>query len=242
MQNYFIINNDCISELKLFGDESIDLVVTDPPYLINYVGQTEKFSKPIANDNNPDVIKDFIPEIYRILKPNTAFYCFCSPDTIETFKTLIQQYFTIKNLVIWEKNNWTTGDCFAQYGKSYEIIIYANKGRRPFNGKRLPDVWHFDRIVGPKQVHQNQKPVALLSQIIEKSSNPNDIVLDPFMGSGSTLVAATSLGRKAIGIELEGRYCEIAKKRLQQTSFADIATVDFSKPIEGTQQELMQVA
>lgn len=213
---HYIINNDCLSEIKRIQDESIDLVVTDPPYLINYSGQGEKFNKPIQNDNNPDIIKAVIPEIYRVLKPNTAFYCFCSPNTVEIFKTIIGQYFNVKNMIIWVKNNWTTGDVYAQYGKQYELIIYANKGRRFIEGKRLPDVWFFDRIVGNDQTHQNEKPVGLMARMIEKSSKVDDIILDPFMGTGSTLVAASQLQRKAIGMEIEAKYCQIAEQRLKQ--------------------------
>mgnify|MGYP003091688322 FL=1 len=118
-------------------------------------------------------------------------------------------------MIIWVKNNWTAGDLKAQFGKQYEIIFLVNKGRCLFNGKRITDVWYFDRVSGNKQVHQNQKPVDLLEQCILKHSNENDIVLDPFMGSGSTGVAGLRLNRNFIGIEIDEKYYQIAKERIE---------------------------
>ena len=220
--NIKLYYDDCLEIMKDITDGSIDLVLTDPPYLINYKtkrrkDKTHRFCKPIINDNNDQLIIDFIYESYRVLKDNTAFYCFCSPDTVEFFKYSIQQAgFKIKNIIVWVKNNWTAGDLKAQYGKQYELIIYANKGRRELNGKRISDVWYFDRVAGKKQLHQNQKPLELIQQIIEKSSKENDLVLDPFMGSGSTGVACINTNRNFIGIEKDETYFKIAKKRIDE--------------------------
>jgi len=217
-----LYRGDCLELMKDLPDGSIDLVLTDPPYLINYKtnrrkDKTHRFCNPIINDNNDQLIIDFIYESYRVLKDNTAFYCFCSPDTVEFFKYSIQQAgFKIKNIIVWVKNNWTAGDLKAQYGKQYELIIYANKGRRELNGKRISDVWYFDRVAGKKQLHQNQKPLELIQQIIEKSSKENDLVLDPFMGSGSTGVACINTNRNFIGIEKDETYFKIAKKRIDE--------------------------
>jgi len=217
-----LYQGDCLELMKDLPDGSIDLVLTDPPYLINYKtnrrkDKTHRFCNPIINDNNDQLIIDFIYESYRVLKDNTAFYCFCSPDTVEFFKYSIQQAgFKIKNIIVWVKNNWTAGDLKAQYGKQYELIIYANKGRRELNGKRISDVWYFDRVAGKKQLHQNQKPLELIQQIIEKSSKENDLVLDPFMGSGSTGVACINTNRNFIGIEKDETYFKIAKKRIDE--------------------------
>ena len=215
-----IIAGDCLEIMKRMKSESIDLVVTDPPYLINYRSRSKnrnnQFRAPIKNDDNPALLTQAIPEIYRLLKPNSALYCFCSPNTVELFKSHIATFFIIKNLIIWVKNNWSSGDIKAQYAKQYEIVIYANKGRRLLSGSRLTDVWFFNRVAGRMQLHQNQKPVDLIARMIEKSSKTGDVILDPFMGVGSTLCAAEKLGRHAIGIEIETRYCEIAKKRLHK--------------------------
>ena len=115
-------NIDCIELLKSLDDKSIDLVVTDPPYLIDYktnhrIDKDHKFCSTIQNDNNPDLISNVIKELYRVMKDNTAGYMFCSFDKVDFFKLEIEKYFKIKNIIIWVKNNWTAGDLKAQFGK-----------------------------------------------------------------------------------------------------------------------------
>ena len=216
-----IYNNDFREISKNIEDETVDLIVTDPPYLINYKtnyrkNKQHKFCSSIKGDNDEELIKTAIKESYRILKPNSAMYMFCSPNTIDFFKVEVERYFKIKNIIIWKKNNWTAGDLQASFGKQYEMIILANKGRKKFNGKRLTDIWEFDRVSGKKQLHQNQKPVELIEQMIKKHSNVDDLVVDMFMGSGSTGVACKNTGRNFIGIELDDKYFEIAKERIEE--------------------------
>jgi len=218
-ENGILYCGDCLEIMKKFPNKSIDLVLTDPPYLIKYKtnhrkNKNHKFCSPILNDDNNELIKQFIQLSFRILRNDTAFYCFGSWKTVDFFKQEIEKYFKLKNIIIWIKNNWTAGDLKAQFGQQYELIFYANKGRKFINGKRLSDVWFFDRVAGKKQKHQNEKPVALLGQIINKSSNYNDLVLDCFVGSGTTLVACEKLNRRWIGIEINLEYCEITKKRI----------------------------
>ena len=214
-------HGDCLEIMKDIPDESIDLVVTDPPYLINYKtnrrkDKTHRFTKEIIGENNPEIISEAIKEFYRVMKNDTALYLFCSPDKIDFFKKEVEKYFKIKNIIIWKKNNWTAGDLYAQFGKQYEMIILANKGRAKFNGKRITDIWEFDKVSGKKQLHQNQKPINLLEQCILKHSKENDTVLDCFMGSGSTGVACINTNRNFIGIELDKGYFNIAKKRIEE--------------------------
>ena len=224
---YFETNNGILYKgnseelLKLFDDNSIDSIITDPPYLINYrtngrKDKKHKFCSPIANDNNYELIDNFIKYSYKILKNNSPFYCFASWKSECYFIEKIKQHnFNLKNQIIWVKNNWTAGDLQAQYGQQYEIILYANKGRSKFKGKRFPDVWNFDRVAGKQQLHQNQKPLKLLHFILLNHTLENDLVLDPFAGSGTTLVACEKLNRRWIGIELEEGYCKIIKERLK---------------------------
>lgn len=214
-----LYNGDCIEKMGLIKDKSVDLIVTDPPYLMSYKSNRSKnkdykFNKEIENDSNEEFIKNYIKECYRIMKDNTAIYLFCNSNKIEFFKTEVEKYFTIKNIIIWVKNNHTAGDLEAQFGKQYEMIILANKGRKKFNGKRITDVWFFDKVSSSKAFHQNQKPIDLLEQCIIKHSNENDIVFDGCMGSGSTGVACKNLNRSFIGIELDKNYYNICKERL----------------------------
>lgn len=142
-----IMLGDSYELIKRIPDKSIDLIVTDPPYLINYKtshrkDKSHKFCKEIANDNNPELVKKIINELYRVLKNNSAMYIFCSFDKVDFFKQCIEQSgFKIKNMIIWVKNNWTAGDLENAYGKQYELCFYVNKGLRKINGKRLTDVW-----------------------------------------------------------------------------------------------------
>jgi site-specific DNA-methyltransferase (adenine-specific) len=219
-----IYNLDCLDGIKKIADESIDLIVTDPPYMINYHSArrdtSHRFCKPIENDDNRSLLTKIMPELYRVMKPNTAMYMFCSPNTVDFFKYEVQKYFNVKNLIVWVKNNGTIGDTKAAYGKQYEICIFANKGRRQINGKRITDVWSSEKIIGLKkvvgdhQLHQNQKPLELIRMMIEKSSNRGELVLDPFMGSATTAVAAKESGRDYIGFELDKYYYDIAIQRI----------------------------
>ena len=222
MEDIKLYCDDCLNIMKQIENESIDLIVTDPPYLIKYKTNHRKnkdhdFCSEILNDDNEQLIIDYIRECYRILKNNTAMYMFCNCDKVDFFKQELESAgFKIKNMIIWVKNNWTAGDLKAQFGKQYEIIFLVNKGRKCFNGKRITDVWMFDKISGKKQLHQNQKPVDLLKQCILKHSDENDIIFDGFMGSGSTGVACIETNRKFIGVELDKKYFEIAKERIEK--------------------------
>lgn len=217
-----IYNYDCLNGLRSLPDECIDLIATDPPYLMNYKSKCRKdkkhkFTKAIANDNNPDFIKSVIKELYRVLKNDSAIYMFCNSNKIDFFKQELENAgFKIKNIIVWVKNIRTAGDLQAAFGKQYEFIILANKGRAKFNGKRLSDVWSFNRVTGKEQLHQNQKPLELMERIIVKHSKPNDVVLDPFMGSGTTAVACIKKGRKYIGFEIDKEYYKLCTERIER--------------------------
>lgn len=216
-----LVNDDCISVMQDMVDNHVfvDLIVTDPPYLMNYKTSHRKnkehdFCSPILNDDNPVLISEFIRLSYDLLKDDGAFYCFCNSNHVDFFKQEIEKYFKLKNILIWVKNNWTAGDLKGAYAKKTEFIIYAVKGRHILNGRRDSDVLQFNRVAGKSQLHQNQKPVDLLEYLISKSSNTDDVVFDPFMGSGSTGVACLNLNRDFIGVELNKDYFKIAEDRI----------------------------
>lgn len=195
------------------GGVQVDCIITDPPYLINYKSnhrqnKDHKFCTTIKNDDNPQLIIDLIPLLYQVLKDNAPLYMFCGSDKIDFFKQQVEKYFTIKNIIVWDKGNHTAGDLEAQYGKRYEFIIYANKGRAFFNptAKRFDDIWHFNRVSGNEQIHQNQKPTDLLSRIINQHTKRGDLILDPFAGSCSTMVSAYRLKRDYLGFEIDDDY------------------------------------
>lgn len=218
------------------GGVHVDCVIADPPYLINYQSnrrqnKQDKFCKPIKNDSNPQLIVDLIPLLYDVMKPDTPLYMFCGSDKVDFFKQQIESRFTIKNIIVWDKGNHTAGDLEAQYGKRYEFIIYANKGRAKFNPDvpRYDDIWTYARVTGNEQIHQNQKPIPLLMRIITQHTKPHDLILDPFMGSCSTAVAAHKLQRDFVGFELDKDEYDAGVKRLNaeraQVSIFDILNI-----------------
>ena len=223
-----IYNEDCLEGMKRIPDGSVDLIVTDPPYLINYKtgyrkDKAHRFNDVILNDDNEQLITDYVKECYRILKEDTAMYLFCSSHKVDFFKNELESLFSIKNMIIWVKNNHTAGDLESAFGRKYEIVFLVNKGQRKFNGERLTDIWEFPRVSGDGQLHQNQKPIELIKRCIEKHSNVGDVVFDGFMGSGTTAAAALDTDRNYIGFELDEYYFNVAEKRLKNhTTQTDI--------------------
>ena len=223
-----IYNQDCLEGMKCIPNGSVDLIVTDPPYLMNYKtghrkDKTHRFNDVILNDDNEQLITDYVKECYRILKDDTAMYLFCSSHKVDFFKRELEKEFSIKNMIIWVKNNHTAGDLESAFGRKYEIVFLVNKGQRKFNGERLTDIWEFPRVSGDGQLHQNQKPIELIKRCIEKHSNVGDVVFDGFMGSGTTAAAALDTNRNYIGFELDEYYFNVAEKRLNNhTTQTDI--------------------
>lgn len=212
-----IYNIDCLIGMKDIPDHSIDLIITDPPYLKGYSTGHRKNVKrnttKIMNDDHFDLDALF-SEYKRILKEDGHLYVFGCWQTSDKFKQALEKYFKIKSKLIWIKNNWTAGDLFWTYGQSYEEIWFATNGRKKLNGKRDRDCLFYNRVSGKKQLHLNQKPLELIQFLIEKSSNENDIVFDGFMGSGTTAIACLNTKRNYIGFEIDKKYFNIAENRI----------------------------
>jgi site-specific DNA-methyltransferase (adenine-specific) len=216
-------NGDCLEYLNSIEENKFDAIITDPPYLIDYKTNRRqydnKFNDVIKNDNKVEhlpIIKEFIRLSYLKLKDDSVLAMFCSFDNVDIFKQQAElNGFNVKNIVIWDKGNHTAGDLQAQFGKQYEMIVIAHKGRCKFkNNYRFSDIWRIPRLNSDKQVHQNQKPEPLMQRLIEVFTKKDDLILDGFAGSFTTCISAEQLGRKSIGIELEQKYCDIGIKRL----------------------------
>lgn len=217
-----IYNSDCIAGMAGMESGSVDLIVTDPPYLIGYKTHHRpdghRFKSEILNDKGKEakkMVSDYIRECYRILKDDSAAYFFTCTKTLEFFRSeCAAAGFNVKNLIVWDKGNWTMGDLECQYGQMYEFIVYCNKGNRKINGKRLPDIWRVPRVATPDLVHQNQKPVDLIGLCVLKSSEEGGVVFDGFMGSGTTAISCIRTKRHFIGYELDKGYYDIASRRV----------------------------
>jgi len=206
-----IYNQDCIEGLKLIDDNSIDSIIIDPPYGINYKSNRYKKGnphKPIVND---DTLFIPIEELWRVLKPTGAMFIFYSQK-----KSLIDV--RVKNIIVWVKNNWTAGDLYGDFGNQYELIAYMPKEQFKLHSKRYSNVWNFDRVSPDKLQHPTQKPELIIRRLVETSTEKGDLVLDCFMGSGTTAIVSKQMERNFIGFEIEKSYCDIANKRLMQNS------------------------
>lgn len=215
MKKFELWHGDCLELMKNIPDGSVDLVLTDPPYGMAFQSnyRKEKYNE-IQNDKSLEWLERYISECYRVLKNNSAIYCFCSWHNVDVFKRSIEKKFKIKNILIWEKNNTSMGDLKASYAPKYEMIIFAHKGRKLLNGFRYADIIKANRT--GNKLHPTEKPVDLLELFIKNSSDENAVVFDGFMGSGSTGVACMNTNRHFIGIELDEDYFNIAQKRIEE--------------------------
>jgi len=204
---------DCLEGMKRMPDKSVDMILTDPPYGMSFQSDHRKIKyEKIKGDSNLDWLDDFVDEIYRVTKPNTAHYMFCSFHHIDKFKQAIGRKFKIKNILTWVKNNTSMGDLKGDFAPKTEFIIFFHKGRRLINGTRDPNVLEFKRT--QNKLHPTQKPVDMIEYMIGKFSDEGDVILDPFMGSGTTAIACLNTDRQYIGFELDEGYYNIAQDRI----------------------------
>lgn len=230
-----LINGDCFSVLNEIPDNSIDLILTDPPYNIaKYSTGNMKFDW--RSEVNNDVAewdltelkpKDLIDEFKRILKPTGNIFIFCSYNIIGEYHKVFDSEFDTFQFMVWHKTNPVPNFRKSSFLNSCELIISCwNKGHT-WNFTTQNGMHNFiesgicmgkERIKNSdgKNLHPTQKPLAILEKIIKIASNENDIVLDCFNGVGSTGEAALKLGRKYIGIEIDKTYMNATYTRLSK--------------------------
>lgn len=210
-----IYNMDCLDGLRQLESSSADCFITDPPYGMSFQsGYRQVKHKKIEGDDDLYWLSFLAYQMERILKPNTHAYVFCSHHNIELFLSEFRKRFTIKNVLVWQKNNTGMGDLSGDYAPKYEFIIYLNKGKRDLNGRRDSNILNFSRT--DNELHPTQKPIDLIRFLIEKSTNKGDLVIDPFLGSGTSAEACKQLSRNFIGFEVDEGYCKVAEDRLKQ--------------------------
>lgn len=215
MQN--ILNIDWEIGIKSIADSSVDLVLTDPPYGINYrSSKRNNRHKAMPNDDNLEWLDDWVKELKRVCKPEAHLYIFCSWHNVEVFKFFISKEFRIKNILIWEKENHGCGDLKGDYAPKYEMILFCSNGSKKLNGRRDCNILKSAKTKNNN--HPTEKPVNLISYLIEKSTDPGDLVLDTFGGSCSTAIASKQTNRNCIVFEIEADYCINGRKNLAGTS------------------------
>lgn len=227
-----IYNMDCIEGMerlyKKYG-ECLDLVVTDCPYktisggarknkkgnetsgILNRSTSKESRLGTFFSFNNIK-FSEWVPHVYNLLKDGTHFYVMVNDKNVrEMLNVCVESGFKEVNILAWKKNNCTPNQF---YMKNMEFILMFRKGKaRHINEMGSKQFFEIDNIKGTK-LHPSEKPVELMEHLIRNSTNENEIVLDPFMGSGTTAIAAINTNRNFIGFELDKQYYEIANQRI----------------------------
>ena len=245
--------------LSLLPEDSVDLLIVDPPYNLDKDFHGNKFKK-TSGEVYEEYTENWIKLVKPLLKKNATIYVCCDWLSSSQIFIVLDKYFQVQNRITWQREkgrgaltNWKNGMediWFATNSNKYTFNVEAVKVRRsviaPYKEDGRPKDWEetkegkfrntypsnfWDDISIPywsmpeNTAHPTQKPEKLLAKLILASSNEGDIVLDPFLGSGSTSVTAKKLGRHYIGIEQNEQYCVWAEKRLH--------TAETDKTIQG---------
>tara|TARA_Y100001970_G_C14188299_1_gene833869 strand:+ start:779 stop:1507 length:729 start_codon:yes stop_codon:yes gene_type:complete len=232
-----IINGDCIEELKKIKDSSVNVVFADPPYnLSNEKFQTVKSGKYEKCDKGDwdqlddpyEFNKKWISECIRVLKEDGTIWISGTLHNHPIVGVILKELgLWIINDIIWYKRNAPPLLSGNRFAPSTELIWLASKTKKYFfnydlakelnGGKQMRNMWDMTTTRHLTK-HPTEKPEKLLERIINISSNEGDVILDPFLGSGTTAVVAEKMKRKYLGIEIDKEYYNISKKRLKEAT------------------------
>ena len=207
-----IVHADCREILPLLPDKSVDLVLTDPPYGVHH----KKKGEPYMAGDNINQLPFIVPLFYRLLKEDGGLFIFSSTEYLRDALFAFQTYFRMHNLIIWDKTVPIYPHHISHFKLQYEPILYGSRGLFYLKTNRCSDIIRCPIERGKNRVHPTQKPSDLVKALIQYTEDTKQIILDPFLGSGTTAYCAKKLGRKCIGIEIEEHYCDIAAKRCSQ--------------------------
>lgn len=235
MQINVIHNQSCLDGLKSMPDESVDLIFTDPPYyqyraqnvagLKNHKDVVTEFDFDgfDSEEDYLDFLENVLSECYRVAKPGAAGYLWCGDDFVSYLNRMVEKVgFQFRKVIHWHKTNpFPAIYTRKMYANSMEMMVHFSKGTpKTWNHKPVNKMHNF--IEAPicmgkeRTAHKTQKPLKVCLPFIEISSNAGDLILDPFMGSGSTAVAAKKLHRNFIGFETNPEFCAIAEQRIAE--------------------------
>ena len=228
--NFHLAREDAVEWLRRLQPESVDLVVTDPPYESlekhRAIGTTTrlKHSKSSSNDwfaiFKNERFPELFAEVYRVLRKNSHFYLYCDPETMFVAKPLAEAAgFKFWKPIIWRKDRIGMG---YHYRAMYECILFFEKGKRKLNNLGTADVLDAPRIIGG---YPAEKPPKISEILISQSTGPGEVVVDPFMGSGSVGVAATGLGRTFLGNDICEEAVDITRSRLRDGGATELGAV-----------------
>ena len=226
-----LINGNCLDTLKNIPNESIDLIVTDPPYPTTSRGNAGNSGGMLQKDINKKGkvftynninCKEYAPEFYRLLKDGSHCYVMTNHiNLIDMLNTFTDIGFHFIKSLIWNKGNKIMGQ---YYMSQYEYILFFRKGKgKKINNCGTSDILSISnkktKDKDGKNIHDTEKPVELMEVLVNNSSQENELVLDPFMGVGSTGIACIKNKRNFIGIEIDENYFNIAKSRLEEFNY-----------------------
>ena len=213
-----VLNMDCLEGLTKMESGLFDLALIDPPYFDYKTGhrkdKADKLSQSLVQQSREDQLRT-VQECIRVLKPGSAFFFLTNWQEAWWFQ---QRFFSfLRNEIIWDKGNWAAGDLAGSFAGTYEVIFLGTKGDgwSYRGGRRIHDIWgnqyelehkyNLDRV-GTKRIHSTEKPVDLYKKCIELATDPGAFVLDPYSGSGSSVIAALETGRNILAYEIDQEY------------------------------------
>jgi DNA modification methylase len=213
---------------KLLDGVLAHLLFADPPFNLNFDGfrvgkhrsdKSEKRTDAVMNDKQSDedflqFLRDFMVNAYANLEDGASVYVWMDWRKYAEIKTVFTEQFSHKNTIVWDKDQIGIG--LYNYRTQYELMLFGTKGDRPKTwtaGRKERDVWRVQRERTKEYKHVNQKPVELAERAIRNSTLIGDVVLDPFCGSGTSLIACEALDRKCMAMELDPRYCDVIVRR-----------------------------
>lgn len=198
---------DCVEIMRSMRAGSVDFILTDPPYLARY---NDRSGRSIQNDDRDAWLKPAFAGMYRLLKRDAFAVSFYGwPKTDRFLEAWKEAGFRVGGHLVFRKR-YASRSAFLEYRHEQAFLLI--KGRPAFPAAPPADV--IDMPYTGNRLHPTQKPIAALKPLIAAFSRPGDTVLDPFAGSGSTLIAARQLGRHAVGIELDSQHHSTAARRL----------------------------
>jgi len=205
---------DSLEIIQEIPKESVDCVLTDIPY--DEVNRDDNGLRKLDKGNADNMnfnLSDFLKLI--INKFTGSIYIFCGFQQVSEIQSFFDSRGLSTRVLTWKKTNPSPLNCQHLWLSDIELCVFAKKSNATFNGKYKSSVLEFPR--GSSKQHPTQKPVDIFKKLIRTSTNRNDTVLDPFVGSGTTAVASKEIGREYIGIDKEQEFVDLARRRLEDT-------------------------